>query len=475
MNKFIKKATSVLCSAFVAASTLLPVLNNSRISAMAYSNAQKFVDTAIELDYISGRTNEATLHYGVSNCDWCAMFVHLSAYRCGLGDKIPKLAYCDNQYYTNSGNRIEGYRSYYEKKGQFLYQSSGQLPKVGDLIVFETNTVPDGKADHIGIVTGVDAVAGYIYTIEGNGGGDMVRYKSYSRYDTAIIGYCQTMLDSNSSSTNTSETPTFTPSFVTSSNQWQVTSSVGCNLRTSPDGNKLGIISTGTILNGDTSKNQGEWIYVKSAVTETGTVFDGYVHYSTVSPVNDKRPVVTTATTTKPVTTTTTTATSVVEPTITTTVSQETTPSISEPTHYISSLIGANGRTSASFGNNIAKIVDTDTALTINYYQDEFANCTLADTGETYFIHTSTISELSPDNKTYTTGARPNYYVSSDCGLNLRTSGNHDGDIICILDTYQELAVLTAPNEYGFVYIEFTINNTVYNGYVHIDYIEKTN
>lgn len=501
MNKFVKRVTSALCSAVVAVSTLLPILRSGNTSEVeAYSNAQKFVDTAMELDYISGRTNEATLHYNVSNCDWCAMFVHLSAYRCGLGDKIPKLAYCDNQYLTDSGYPMEGYKSYYEKKGLFIPRTSGQLPKIGDLIVFETSRIPDGKADHIGIVIGIDYAAGLIYTIEGNGGDDMVKYKSYPYYDSSIIGYCQTMLDSPSTGAiipSTPATPSLPagpsiPSVDMSSKQWEVTSPVGCNLRTSPNGEKLGIISTGTILTCDPSKNQGEWIFVKAAITETGAIFDGYIHCSTVMPESNKKPVTTTTVTTTSTTSTTTTTAatasttaSEAEQSTTTTVSTapsatETTPQAPQiptntPSHYISSLIGANGRTSAEFDeNNIARIIDTDTYLIINYYKNGFANCTIAETGETYFIHTSTISELPPSGDAYTECARTNCFVSSDCGVNLRAEGNYNGAVLCILDTYQDISVLTAPNELGFVYVEFTFGDgVIHNGYVHIDHISS--
>lgn len=445
MNRFIKKAVSGLCSTLVAVLTISPAFGSNIAKVTAYSNSQKFVDTAMELDYISGRTNEATLHYGITNCDWCAMFVHLSAYRCGLGDKIPKLAYCDNQYFTDNGNQIEGYRSYYEKRGQFLYRTSGQFPKVGDLVVFETSSIPDGKADHIGIVTGIDADAGYIYTIEGNGGGDIVRYKSYPYTSSAIIGYCQTMLDDYSYSTENAA-PAPSVDVNTNFKQWQVTSPIGCNLRFTPNGNSLGILSTGTILNCEPSKNQGEWIFVKSATTETGTILDGYVHISTIIAKKEQ--------------TSATTPTTLHN-------------SLSTATHYISSLIGANGRTNPEFNNNIAKIIDTDTELIVNYYQNDFANCTIANTGERYFIHASTISSLN--NISYTECARANYYISSDCGVNLRRSGDYNGEVICILDTYQKISVLTEPNEFGFVFVECTLNNKIYNGYVHRDYIEKIN
>ena len=503
MNKFAKRITSAVCSALVAASVIFTTpFKIERKQANAVSNATIYVETAKELDYIKGRPNEATQYYNAPPCDWCAMFVHLTAYRCGLGNKIPKLAYCDNQYYTDDGYAMEGYRSYYEARGQFLPASEWILPEVGDLIVFETSYPGDGKADHIGIVINVDSYLGLIYTIEGNGPGDQVVYKSYPYYDTAIIGYCKTNLDADSVTVTpappvappvtTPATPSEPagpelPSFDATATSWVVTSESGCNLKNAPDGDKLGIISTGTILRSDPSKNKGEWIFVKAAVTENGAILDGYIHFTSVTPEDNKAPVTTTVVTTASTTetTTTTTAAASAETTtlsVTTTVSTsvETVPVSPAPqnptntaTHYVSSLIGANGRTMPEFDdNNIARIIDTDTYLIINYYQNGFANCTIANTGEMYFIHTSTISELPPSGDAYTECARANYYVSSDCGVNLRARGDYDGDIICILDTWQSLSVLTSPNELGFVYVEFTFGDgVVHNGYVHINHI----
>lgn len=505
MNNFVKKVTSTLLSAVLAATAMLPASINGKLKdADAYSNAQLFVNTAKQLDYISGRPNEATAHYGAPECDWCAMFVHLAASRCGLGNKIPKLAYCDNQYYTDAGYAMEGYRSYYEKRNQFLYANTYLLPEIGDLIIFDSVSSNDGKGDHVGIVINIDTYKGLIYTIEGNGKGDKVTYEKYPYYDSTIIGYCQTNLDSFSETVTPSQPagPSLPAVDMNNTVSWEVTSSIGCNLRYTPNGDKIGVISTGTILTSNPSKNQGEWIYVKSAVTENGAIHDGYVHCSTVMPSSDKKPVTTTTvTTTVTETTTTTIATATVVSTetdtseststntsVVNTVAASTTtataaaaqpqaPSAPEnpttATHYISSLIGANGRTAPEFDEkNISRIIDTDTLLVVNYYKNNFANCTIVDTGETFFIHSSVIAQLPTSEDDYTECARVNYYVSSDCGINLRTGADYDGEILCILDTNQPISVLTSPNELGFVFIEFTFGDgVIHNGYVNIEHI----
>lgn len=514
MNNFVKKVTSVLLSAVFTLTAILPTpFKEKATEADAYSNAELFVDTAKKLDYISGRPNEATAHYNAPACDWCAMFVHLTAYRCGLGDKIPMLAYCDNQYYTETGVQMDGYRSYYERRGQFLYASSYLLPEIGDLIIFDSASAYDGKGDHIGIVINVDSYTGLIYTIEGNGRGDKVVYEQYPYFDSSIIGYCQTNLDSYTETVTPAppvtppqpagpETPAVD---INNTFSWEVTSPIGCNLRYTPNGDKIGVISTGTILTSDPSKNQGEWIYVKAANMENGGFHDGYVHCSTVMPENYKKPVTTTAVSTTATETTTTTAVSSTESTSSESTTASTTSAVSESsaasasttaatsttatsaqpqapvvpeypttaTHYISSLIGANGRITPEFAeNNIARIVDTDTLLIVNYYENDFAYCTLPDTGETFYIHKSVMSPLPTSEDDYTECARVNYFVSSDCGVKLRANGDYNGEVLCILDTYQPISVLTSPNELGFVLVEFTFGDgVIHNGYVHIDHI----
>lgn len=494
MKKLVKKITSILCSTVIAAASIVSTLSNNIKEANAYSNAMRFVSTAKALDYIQGRPNEATQHYGAPACDWCAMFVHLAACRCGLGDKVPMLSYCDNQYVTDSGEVINGFRSYYESLGQFLYRWEGQLPQIGDLIVFETSYPADGKADHIGIVIDINVATGLIYTIEGNTEGDVVGYKKYPYYDTSIIGYCQTMLDDTSAGT-TVPTPPLTPSgpsvpdFDTECTKWEMTSLIGGWLREEPYGNKIGIISTGTVLTCDISKTQGEWLYMQSVPTESGIVSNGYVHCSNLTPYTGQSAIVTT--TAAPQTTTTTTTTTVTSTaaetesttsSVTATEPVEAAPTPVEPpqtsaapTHFISSLIGANARTSAEINdNNIAVILDTDTKLYVDYYVNEFAHCIVEGTGAAYFVHHSTIAELPPTEDAYTVCARAGHYISSDIGANFRSYGDYNGEILCILNTWQEVSVLTYPNELGFVLVELTFGDgIVHNGYVHIDNISS--
>ena len=188
------------------------------------------------------------------------------------------------------------------------------------------------------------------------------------------------------------------------------------------------------------------------------------------APVKDSSSNVTSASTTAVTSSTTVMST-------TATSAQPQTPVVPEypttATHYISCLVGANGRITPEFAkDNIARIVDTDTLLIVNHYENGFAYCTLPDTGETYYIHQSVMSPLPTSEDDYTECARMSHYVSSDCGVNLRANGDYNGEILCILDTYQPISVLTSPNELGFVFVEFTFGDgVIHNGYVHIDNI----
>lgn len=489
MKNIVKIVSNVLVSAVVAVTSVASMFNRPEIpEATAYSNTQRFVDTARSYSNIGPAPNIVTNFWGI-NGPWCAMYVYFIAAQCGLADThIPKYSYCDNQY------GIYGYKNYYEDLGRFQYSKDGFFPEVGDLIIFDTDDIKDQKGDHIGIVIETNKATGFIKTLEGNGKNGGTYEGNYPYYDSSILGYCKTQLDGASSGEIAPAPPVSSepvaptqPSFSTSQTKWELTSPDGGWLRSEPNGTKLGIISTGTILNSDPSKNQNEWIYVKSAFTLTGTVFDGYVHYTNLTPYNNQSTTTTTAATTTTTTTTTsttaTTTTTAESSTTTTTVttkpsSEETAPQEPQspaniPSHFVSSLIGANARTSADFDeNNIAKIIDTDTYLIVNYIKNEFANCTIPDTGETYFIHTSTISELPVSDDDYTECARTNYYVSSPIGCNFRNKADYSGEILCILDTWQNISVLSSPNELGFVYIEFTYSDgVVHNGYVHIDHI----
>lgn len=516
MNKIVKSVTSFMVSAVMAVTCIATLLKQPQIANVsAYSYGQQLVNRAYQ-NRLGNRPNAAHYYFyqytqmpGTLQADWCAMYISYLAYLCGLQDYIPMMSYVDNQSgYSN-------FRTYYESKGQFMYPTWG-FPSVGDLVIFDYGVLGNeawGMGDHIGIVTSVDTARGFIGTIEGNSSGDKVSEHTYHYTDGEILGYCQPFkyVESSNQAQNPQPAPSVpagpsAPSYNTNEkiNKWELTSSIGGWLRAEAYyGRQIGIISTGTILNSDYTKNKGEWIFVKSAVLENGAVFDGYIHRSIVSPVSESSaspapvttaPAAETTTTTTTTVTTTITAASTSAPSesstgvSTTVTSAETTvvttivtePVAPEqpvepnyaPTHYVSCLIGANGRSSAMIAeDNILTIVDTDSKLYVSHFEGEFAYCLVESTGQWLYLHNTTIAALPPNGE-YTYGARVTHFVSSPEGLNLRAKGDYSGDVLCILDTYQEISVLTAPNELGFVFCEFTFGDgIVHNGYVHIDHI----
>ncbi len=513
MKNLVKSLTSFVLSAAMVLGCISSVSKQPQElpQASAYTNGERLVDCAFN-NQLGNRPNAS--HYffyqytkmpGTLQADWCAMYISYLAHLCGFDNYVPMMSYVDNQSgYAN-------FRTYYESRGQFIYPDEA-FPAVGDFVIFDYGIIGNEgyrMGDHIGIVTSVDTVYGIIETIEGNSSGDQVSTHTYHYTNGDILGYCQPFKNIGSSGQIQNPQPVqpapsvpsepSSPSYNTNISRWKLTSPIGGWLRAEAYyGEKVGIISTGTVLNSDYTKNKGEWIYVKSAVLENGAVFDGYVHRSVVSPASESSvsPVTTTSaatTTTTTTTTTTVTATEVstsassAESTTAVTSAETTivTTAVTEPvvppqpvepnyapTHYVSSLIGANGRSSAMIAeDNILTIVDTDTRLYVSHFVGEFAYCRSESTGQWLYLHNTTIATLPPNGE-YTYGARVTHYVSSPDGLNLRSKGDYSGEVLCILDTYQEISVLTAPNELGFVLCEFTFGDgIVHNGYVHIDHI----
>ncbi len=80
--------------------------------------------------------------------------------------------------------------SFYKKKGKWIDGSEvnasncDKLIYPGMIIFFDWE--PDGKPNHVGIVTMVEN--GRIYTVEGNSS-DAVREKNYAAYSNHIYGF----------------------------------------------------------------------------------------------------------------------------------------------------------------------------------------------------------------------------------------------------------------------------------------------
>ena len=115
-----------------------------------------------------------------TRCEWCALFVSWCAEQTGLmgSGQIPYFSFVSDgvDWFKDKGRWIDGAdvnSSNYDKK---IYP--------GMIIFFDWE--PDGKPNHVGIVTKVSD--GYIYTVEGNKG-DAVAEGAYSADSIYVFGF----------------------------------------------------------------------------------------------------------------------------------------------------------------------------------------------------------------------------------------------------------------------------------------------
>ena len=115
-----------------------------------------------------------------TRCEWCALFVSWCAEQTGLmgSGQIPYFSFVSDgvDRFKDKGRWIDGAdvnSSNYDKK---IYP--------GMIIFFDWE--PDGKPNHVGIVTKVSD--GYIYTVEGNKG-DAVAEGTYSADSIYVFGF----------------------------------------------------------------------------------------------------------------------------------------------------------------------------------------------------------------------------------------------------------------------------------------------
>ena len=115
-----------------------------------------------------------------TRCEWCALFVSWCAEQTGLmgSGQIPYFSFVSDgvSFYKNKGKWIDG--------SEVNSSNCEKLIQPGMIIFFDWE--PDGKPNHVGIVTKVSN--GYIYTVEGNKG-DAVAEGSYSANSSSLYGF----------------------------------------------------------------------------------------------------------------------------------------------------------------------------------------------------------------------------------------------------------------------------------------------
>ncbi len=113
-------------------------------------------------------------------CEWCALFVSWCGDQTGLraAGQIPYFSFVSDgvKFYKNKGKWIDGSEVNTSNCDKLIYP--------GMIIFFDWE--PDGKPNHVGIVTRVEN--GRIYTVEGNSS-DAVREKDYSTNSNHIFGF----------------------------------------------------------------------------------------------------------------------------------------------------------------------------------------------------------------------------------------------------------------------------------------------
>lgn len=152
---------------------------------------------------------------------WCAIFISWCAHSAGLLDKnlIPRTAGAGN--FAREGV-AKGWGKWYE---------GGATPQAGDIIAFCWNgygRYPGQDiyfSDHVGIVEKVEN--GYVYTIEGNSGGNndtsTVKRKQYAIKNNYINGYYRpnwTNFEDTNSNSNETTVPIKTNESIKAVQKW---------------------------------------------------------------------------------------------------------------------------------------------------------------------------------------------------------------------------------------------------------------
>ena len=113
-------------------------------------------------------------------CEWCALFVSWCGDQTGLraSGQIPYFSFVSDgvSFYKDKNKWIDG--------SEVNSSNYDKLVQPGMIIFFDWE--PDGKPNHVGIVTKVSS--GYIYTVEGNKG-DKVAEGTYSADSMYIFGF----------------------------------------------------------------------------------------------------------------------------------------------------------------------------------------------------------------------------------------------------------------------------------------------
>ncbi len=173
--------------------------------------------------YQSDGTTKYGIWFGLPTAAWCAMFISWCADRVGIPTGIiAKMATTDASWYAENGTLHYFFEPWLDNRMQNTIKEHGiycsreeYTPKRGDLIYIKwSDSGYSTTFAHVGIVCGVKD--GRVYTVEGNSGTGMVRYKSYELTSTVIRAYA---------------TPNYTPTEPYKTGFYEVRAGAGLNLR----------------------------------------------------------------------------------------------------------------------------------------------------------------------------------------------------------------------------------------------------
>ncbi len=200
----------------------LPLTNNPQIEELI-----RIAQGEYGYSYQSDGTTKYGIWYGIPKGAWCAMFVSWCANQAGIPTSIiAKTGTTDASWYAENGTLHYFFEPWLDNRMQNTIKQHGiyttrsqYIPKRGDLIYIKwSDTGYSTTFAHVGIVCGVKD--GKVYTVEGNSGTGVVRYKSYNLTDTQIRAYA---------------TPNYAPAIEYTPGYYQIKTASGLNLRAEPD------------------------------------------------------------------------------------------------------------------------------------------------------------------------------------------------------------------------------------------------
>lgn len=141
------------------------------------SKAEEFLKECLKYEgFIEGINNNNPFgkYYGRNYESYCSFFVSYCAEKVGIKFFQNIKTKDGKNYLTGATNRYCGYcpslYTFAKARGILKTDPIKQVPKAGDVILFNMNTYPDGIrwSDHVGVIVSYDPKTKIFHTIEAN-------------------------------------------------------------------------------------------------------------------------------------------------------------------------------------------------------------------------------------------------------------------------------------------------------------------